>query len=49
MMNSENLSAHQKALPINLDATNYGTFAESGAGQEVARRLFHSRTPETPA
>ncbi len=39
-MNSENLSAHQKALQINLDATNYGTFAEIGAGQEVARWFF---------
>src|SRR5687767_4769548 len=29
--------AHAKALAINLDPTNYGTFAEIGAGQEVAR------------
>jgi hypothetical protein len=28
---------HQKALSINLDATVYGTLAEIGAGQEVAR------------
>jgi hypothetical protein len=28
---------HQKALRINLDATVYGTLAEIGAGQEVAR------------
>ena len=27
---------HRKALEINLDPTNYGTFAEIGAGQEVA-------------
>ncbi len=31
----------KKALQINLDATKYGTFAEIGAGQEVARRFFH--------
>jgi hypothetical protein len=31
----------QKALQINLDATKYGTFAEIGAGQEVARWFFH--------
>ena len=31
---------HQKALRVNLDGTNYGTFAEIGAGQEVARWFF---------
>jgi hypothetical protein len=31
----------QKALQINRDAKRYGTFAEIGAGQEVARRFFH--------
>ncbi len=30
----------RKALQINLDVTKYGTFAEIGAGQEVARRFF---------
>src|SRR5205823_346074 len=29
--------AHGKALAINLDASVYGSFAEIGAGQEVAR------------
>jgi hypothetical protein len=28
---------HAKALAINLEASLYGTFAEIGAGQEVAR------------
>ena len=28
---------HGKALAINLDTSKYGTFAEIGAGQEVAR------------
>lgn len=28
---------HQKALALNLDATSFGSFAEIGAGQEVAR------------
>jgi hypothetical protein len=31
----------KKALQINIDAKRYGTFAEIGAGQEVARRFFH--------
>ena len=30
-------STRQKALALNLDATTYGTFAEIGGGQEVAR------------
>src|SRR5947208_8995727 len=34
------LSTHQKALEINLDPLWYGTFAEIGAGQEVARWFF---------
>src|SRR3984957_5977275 len=34
------LSTHQKALKINLDPMRYGTFAEIGAGQEVARWFF---------
>src|SRR5579863_9905811 len=33
--------AQQKALRINLDGVRYGTFAEIGAGQEVARWFFH--------
>src|SRR5579862_5761566 len=34
------LSTNQKALAINLDPLFYGTFAEIGAGQEVARWFF---------
>lgn len=34
------LSTGQKALAINLDKTTHGTFAEIGAGQEVARWFF---------
>src|SRR5450755_3889000 len=34
-------SAQEKALKINLDAARFGTFAEIGAGQEVARWFFH--------
>src|SRR5712671_2261425 len=34
------LSTHQKALKINLDPMFYGSFAEIGAGQEVARWFF---------
>jgi hypothetical protein len=33
-------STRQKALALNLDAKAYGTFAEIGAGQEVARWFF---------
>jgi hypothetical protein len=36
-MADEALDTHQKALAINLDPTIYGTIAEIGAGQEVAR------------
>lgn len=39
-MQREALSTHQKAFQINLDPTKYGTFAEIGAGQEVARWFF---------
>ncbi len=34
---AEALDTHHKALSINLDAEIYGSFAEIGAGQEVAR------------
>ena len=37
MASTEKLNTHQKALHINLDPTSYGSFAEIGAGQEVAR------------
>ncbi len=39
-MKREVLDTHQKALQINLDKSLYGTFAEIGAGQEVARWFF---------
>src|SRR4051794_23593591 len=35
------LGTDKKAFQINLDANKYGTFAEIGAGQEVARRFFY--------
>jgi hypothetical protein len=37
MASTEKLNTHQKALKINLDPTIFGSFAEIGAGQEVAR------------
>src|SRR6516225_8827980 len=40
-MSEPKMNTAQKALQINLDATKYGTFAEIGAGQEVARWFFH--------
>ena len=39
-MNREIAGTDQKALQINLDPNKYGTFAEIGAGQEVARWFF---------
>lgn len=36
----ETLDTRRKALKINLDQNIYGTFAEIGAGQEVARNFF---------
>jgi len=36
------LETEQKALEINLDDRLYGTFAEIGAGQEVARHFFQA-------
>jgi len=38
--NQEVLDTRHKALAINLDKRHYGTFAEIGAGQEVARWFF---------
>jgi hypothetical protein len=35
------VGTNKKAFQINLDTKKYGTFAEIGAGQEVARRFFH--------
>ena len=40
-MTEDKLNTGQKALQINVDAKKYGTFAEIGAGQEVARWFFH--------
>jgi hypothetical protein len=40
-MNAEmDVGTNKKAFQINLDRKRYGTFAEIGAGQEVARRFF---------
>lgn len=41
-MQNDTLSPTRKALRINLDETIYGTFAEIGAGQEVARTFFQA-------
>lgn len=38
----ELLTTNRKALTINLDGTCYGTIAEIGAGQEVARIFFQA-------
>src|SRR5215472_11373769 len=39
-MSQEPISIEQKILRLNLDASRYGTLAEIGAGQEVARAFF---------
>ena len=41
MTSTSHTGTHGKALQINLDGQRYGTFAEIGAGQEVARWFFH--------
>src|SRR5437660_12886764 len=41
-MADEKLDTSQKAQRINHDAKRYGTFAEIGAGQEVARCFFRA-------
>jgi hypothetical protein len=41
-MSSELLTTNRKALIFNLDDAKYGTFAEIGAGQEVARCFFQA-------
>src|SRR3989440_10169256 len=41
-MADEKLNTSQKAQRINHDARRYGTFAEIGAGQEVARWFFRA-------
>lgn len=42
MSSEEVMSSYNKALRINLDAGKYGTFAEIGAGQEVANWFFRA-------
>jgi hypothetical protein len=37
MATEDKVGTHQKALSINLDTSKFGSFAEIGAGQEVAR------------
>src|SRR5439155_937045 len=39
-MDRPTITTRQKALALNLDARTYGTFAEIGGGQEVARAFF---------
>ena len=39
---SDSFSTVEKALRINLDEKKYGTIAEIGAGQEVARHFFQA-------
>src|SRR5947209_11122119 len=37
MPSAQKLDTHHKALTLNLDPSTFGSFAEIGAGQEVAR------------
>ncbi len=41
-MTNEIIPTSRKALTINLDSNFYGTFAEIGGGQEVARNFFQA-------
>ncbi len=41
-MKSSELTTNRKALQINLDTSIYGSFAEIGGGQEVARNFFQA-------
>ncbi len=41
-MQAQLLTTNRKALTINLNPSFYGTFAEIGAGQEVARHFFQA-------
>ena len=41
-MEDKDLTVERKALSVNLDSSKYGTFAEIGAGQEVARHFFQA-------
>jgi hypothetical protein len=41
-MNREIYSTKRKALMLNLDSSKYGTIAEIGGGQEVARTFFQA-------
>jgi len=47
MTNNVILTAGQKALQINLDLSIYGSFVETGAGQEVARNFFRVGSAST--
>ena len=40
MPSAQKLDTHHKALTLNLDASAFGSFAEIGAGQEVAHWFF---------
>src|SRR5262245_31698932 len=40
VMSAHPTATHEKALALNLDKSKYGTIAEIGAGQEVARWFF---------
>jgi hypothetical protein len=37
MPSAQKLDTHHKALTLNLDPSTFGSFAEIGAGQDVAR------------
>jgi hypothetical protein len=40
MPSAQELDTHHKALTLNLDASAFGSFAEIGAGQEIAHWFF---------
>src|SRR5438128_10503157 len=43
MPSAQKLDTHHKALTLNLDTSTFGSFAEIGAGQELARWFLLGR------
>src|ERR1700761_8588371 len=45
VIHNKDIGTKQKALAINLDPQIYGSFAEIGAGQDVAANFFKAGAP----
>jgi hypothetical protein len=49
MPSAEKIDTHHKAVTLNLDPSTFGSFAEIGAGQEVARKNDYSEQKAKPS